>query len=320
MRRIFLILATGLLAGLVGCDAPIKQPSSDTPAVVEAPAPQPPVYPELRASIDANLTEELRAAFRAEVPELVGRLADSGKAGMVIADISDPTAPRVASFDGDQTNYAASLPKVAILYAAFVEIDRGVLVLDDTLRDQMTRMIRNSSNEAATTVFRRVGAERIAEILQAEPWRLYDPAHGGGLWVGRDYGGEVWKRDPVAGQSHGASAMQVARFYYLLSTRQLVSGSSTDEMLEILSKPAIRHKFVIGLADENPNAQLYRKSGTWKQFHADSALVVDPGYRYIVVALVEDEDGAAILEKFVGIADRVIAGNHLKQEVSSPHE
>jgi beta-lactamase class A len=171
-------------------------------------------------------------------------------------------------------------------------------------------MIRNSSNEAATTVFRRVGPERVAEILQAEPWRLYDPDHGGGLWVGRDYGGEVWRRDPVAGQSHGASAMQVARFYYLLATRQLVSEASTDAMLEILSKPAIRHKFVIGLAEENPDARLYRKSGTWKQFHADSALVVDPGYQYIVVALVEDEDGAAILEKFVSIADRVVAGSH----------
>jgi beta-lactamase class A len=207
-------------------------------------------------------------------------------------------------------NYAASLPKIAILYAAFVEIERGAIVLDAALEDQMTRMIRKSSNEAATAVYQRVGPERIAEILQAEPHRLYNTERNGGLWVGRGYGGKTWRQDPIRGVSHGASAMQVARFYYLLATGRLVSPASTEAMLEILSKPGIRHKFVIGLAEDNPDAQLYRKSGTWKNFHTDSALVVDPRYSYIAVAIIEDEDGEAILRRLIRLADRAVANRH----------
>ena len=67
---------------------------------------------------------------------------------------------------------------------------------------------------------------------------------------------------------------------------------------------------MIGLEEDNPDARLYRKSGTWKQFHADSALVVDPGYRYIAVAIVEDEDGAEILETLIGATDRAVALRH----------
>jgi beta-lactamase class A len=267
-------------------------------------------YPELRDSLDERFREDLAGALRDAVPELVERLVAERRAGLVVADISDLRRPLVASFDGDRMNYAASLPKLAILYAAFVEIDRGTLTLNATLEDQLTRMIRNSSNEAATAVYERVGPERIAEILQAPPHRLYDPDNGGGLWVGKGYGGDAWRRDPVAGISHGASAMQVARFYYLLVTGQLVSPESTTAMMEILSAPAIRHKFVIGLANSNPDARLYRKSGTWQQFHADSALVVDPGYRYIAVAIVEDEAGEAILEELIGATDKAVARRH----------
>lgn len=302
MRRVAGSLLLGLSVLLAGCEIPGRRPATQ-------PAP-PPSYPELRDQVDAGFQAELGAALKARLPEVVGRLAAEGRAGLVVADITNPYAPRVASFDGERMSYAASLPKIAILYAAFVEIDRGALVLDDPLRDELTRMIRNSSNPAATAMYERVGPARIAEILQAPPHRLYDPEFGGGLWVGRGYGGETWRRDPLAGISHAASAMQVARFYYLLITGQLVSPESTTAMLEILSDPAIRHKFVIGLAQSNPDARLYRKSGTWKQFHADSALVVDPAFRYIAVAIVEDDGGAEILETLIGVADDVVAGRH----------
>jgi beta-lactamase class A len=50
-------------------------------------------------------------------------------------------------------------------------------------------------------------------------YRLYDPRHYGGLWVGKDYAKSgLWRRDPLHNLSHGATAMQVARFYYLLKT------------------------------------------------------------------------------------------------------
>jgi hypothetical protein len=109
-------------------------------------------------------------------------------------------------------------------------------------------MIRNSSNPAATAILNQVGIAELTVILQSDRFRLYDPEFNGGLWVGKDYsGGLVWKRDPLHNISHGATAMQVARFYYLLATDRLVSPELGKEMREILSKTSIHHKFVRGL-------------------------------------------------------------------------
>jgi hypothetical protein len=40
--------------------------------------------------------------------------------------------------------------KIAILLGAFVQIENGKMVLDETTRTALTQMIRNSSNKAAT--------------------------------------------------------------------------------------------------------------------------------------------------------------------------
>ena len=93
--------------------------------------------------------------------------------------------------------------------------------------------------------------------------------------------------------------MQVARFYYLLVTNRLVSPEHTTEMLEILSKPAIGHKFVKGLKQENPDAKIYRKSGTWRNYHADSGIVETMHGSYIVVVVGEHPEGASDLVRFI---------------------
>ena len=61
-------------------------------------------------------------------------------------------------------------------------------------------------------------------------------------------------------------------------------------MKEVLSNPGIHHKFVKGL-EGRPGVRIYRKSGTWKDFHADSALVEYGNYRYIIVGLAEHPHG-----------------------------
>ena len=256
-------------------------------------------YPRLRESLDPEFKATLKERVRAEFKDTRQQLVKEGKVGIVIVDISDPYHPRVAEENGDVMLYAASLPKIAILLGAYVAAERGDLVIDEELRASMTRMIRNSSNKDATAVLKRVGFERLAEILQSDPYRLYDLEHGGGLWVGREYGGELWQADPVNKITHGASAMQVARFYYLLVTNRLVSPEHTAEMLEILSKPAIKHKFVKGLNETNPDATMYRKSGTWRNFHADSGVVDTEHGRYIVVVIGEHPEGAKDLVRFI---------------------
>lgn len=218
---------------------------------------------------------------------------------VVLVDITRLKKPRVAAVNGNTMIYAASVPKIAILLGAFVEIREGNMTLDDDTRQSLTNMIRYSSNEEATRMLNRVGKERLLEILQSAEFDLYDPEVGGGLWVGKEYGkSPAYQRDPLHNFSHGATAMQVARFYYLLETGQVVGKKLGAEMKAMLGDPGIKHKFVKGL-ENYPDVKIYRKSGSWRQWHGDSAIVEAGGKKYIVVALAEDANGGAWLSRMI---------------------
>ena len=274
---------------------------------------QAPTYPSLWDSFDPDFNQALETALKNEFQGEYRQAVENKKAAFVVVDITDLQHPKVAGVNPDVMLYAASMPKIAILLGAFVKIESGEMSLDDETRSELTRMIRKSSNEAATAVLKRVGIENLAEILQSDKYRLYDPEHNGGLWVGRDYsGGPLWRRDPLNNISHGATAMQAARFYYLAVTGRLVSEQYFDDLAEIMSNPGIAHKFVKGIKESNPDAEIYRKSGTWKKFHADSGVIVDKerGYQYIIVALVEHPKGADGLARFAAVVDETLDSLH----------
>ncbi len=262
-----------------------------------------PLYPMLRERFNDTLQDELEVVLKRQ-----GLLSAVQRKQLSVAlvDITHLDHPRVAAVNGDEMIYAASLPKIAILLGAFVLIEQGDMHLDEATRETLTQMIRVSSNTAATEVLHRVGKQTLANILQSNRYRLYDPAVNGGLWVGKAYGKTpAWQRDPLHHLSHGATAMQVARFYYLLETQQLVSPALSLEMKEMLSKPALQHKFVKGL-QARPGSRIYRKSGTWKHWHADSALVERDRYRYIVVALAHHPHGSKWLSQLIVPLDDLV--------------
>jgi len=284
----FLIVIAGLL--MFGCEGP---------------------YPSLWKSGDHRLQEDFEAALRKEFGGEFKEEVGEKRIGIALVDITDLDNPRVAQINGNEMIYAASLPKIAILLGAFVEIEQGRMTLDKETREVLTRMIRVSSNEDATKILHRVGFQNLADILQSKRYRLYDPIHNGGLWVGRDYGGgEEWQRDPLHDISHGATAMQTARFYYLAITGRLVAPEWTDDFLNFFADPGIRHKFVRGLTRENPDAVVYRKSGTWRNFHADSGIVLDDNYMYILTAISENRRGEEELQRLVRVADELMQKRH----------
>jgi beta-lactamase class A len=84
----------------------------------------------------------------------------------------------------------------------------------------------------------------------------------------------------------------------LLETGQVVGEDLSAEMKAMLGDPGINHKFVKGLA-RHPEAQIYRKSGSWKRWHSDSALIEVGDKKYIVVGLVEDTNGGAWLSRMI---------------------
>jgi len=226
---------------------------------------------------------------------------------VVLVDITDPSSPRMAYVNPNEMMYAASLPKIAILLGAFERVSNGEMTLDTQTREKLAHMIRNSSNRAATEMLNRVGKAYLADLLQSSRYRLYDPEKNGGLWVGKEYSKTgVWKRDPLHNLSHGATALQVARFYYMLQTGRLVSPELSREMKAILANPAIEHKFVKGLKSVHPDSRIYRKSGTWKQYHSDSAIIEHDGRRYIAVALAKNRRGGKWLSDLIVAMDNLI--------------
>jgi beta-lactamase class A len=216
------------------------------------------------------------------------------KLGVVFVDITEVEKPRVASVNGDVMMYAASLPKIAVLLAVYESAAEGRLEIDKQIEEEVERMIRDSSNSAATDLMNRVGKEYIAQVLLKPRYRLYDPTRGGGLWVGKDYAkAGLWRRDPLHNLSHGATAMQVARFYYLLETENLVTPEYSREMKRVLGNTRLHHKFVRVLERINPAALLFRKSGTWRTHHSDSVLAERGDSGYIAVALSDSSQGTS---------------------------
>jgi len=268
-----------------------------------------------------NASKHLQKKLDQSIKALhLSRPVKQKRLAVALVDITDPSNPRVAQVNGDDMMYAASLPKIAVLLTAFELIKQGKLPLNDETRATMTRMIRYSSNRDATTMIDMVGKDRINQVMALPKYKLYDPQHNGGLWVGKEYAGTAaFHRDPLHHLSHGASAIQVARFYYMLQTGNLVSPQYSAEMKSIMSNPRINHKFVKGLdAMNNPDIQMYRKSGSWRDWHADSALIEHDGHRYIAVALAHDPKGGEWMKKLIHEMDDIIiarapVGNDLAQ-------
>jgi beta-lactamase class A len=237
---------------------------------------------------------------------------EAGKKQLSVAliDLSGSGPPRVASVNGDVMLYAASLPKIAVLLGAFEKIAQGKMTLDEATEYRLSRMIKASSNRYATEMMNKVGKEYIARVLLSPRYRLYDPEHNGGLWVGKDYAkAGLWRRDPLHNLSHGATAMQVARFYYLLVTENLVTPEHSRKMREILADSELDHKFVRALRRIDPNAAVSRKSGSWSTFHSDSVLVERDGHRYIAVALSNNAKGSQWLGRIITKLDALLVKN-----------
>jgi len=232
---------------------------------------------------------------------------ENKKLMIALVDITNPTRPRMASYNNDDMIYAASLPKIAIMLGAFQAAKSGRLIMDEELESLIRQMIRDSSNSAATQVLERVGIDYLARVLTSERYLLYDTDRNGGLWVGKPYAKEpVWRRDPLHHLSHGATPFEVARFYYLLETGRLVSPEASARMKAILANSSIDHKFVHALNEARPGSRIFRKSGSWGNYHADSAIVERDGRKYIAVALANNRLASEWLARLIVGLDDII--------------
>lgn len=234
------------------------------------------------------------------------KLVDDQKMAVGLILLNDTSNVKFASVNGNNIMYAASLPKIAILLAAMDAIEKGEIKETNALKSDMRRMMSRSDNEAATRIMDMLGFEKIEHVLKDPKYMLYDEEQGGGLWVGKRYA-QTGRRypEPIKGISHAATVNQVCRFYYMLVYGKLVSYDRSSQMLGYMQDPELHHKFVNTLEKIAPKAKLFRKSGTWHNFHADSILVWGPGRKYVLVALAEDSDGEHILRELALKVDAI---------------
>lgn len=236
------------------------------------------------------------------------KLIANKKLAVGLVDLADPYNVRYAAVNGDEMMYAASLPKIAVLLAAEDAIAKGELKATNEVLSDMRLMISKSNNQATTRMIDRVGYKKISGVLTDPQYKLYDKKHGGGLWVGKRYAaGGARNPDPLEGLSHAASVSQVCRFYYMMAMGKLVNSERSEHMLQMMGDPGLHHKFVNTLDRTAPGAKLYRKSGSWKNFHSDSVLVWgDQWQRYILVGLAEDAEGEQIMRDLVVAVEDIL--------------
>lgn len=273
----------------VNCDTDNSQCSID------------PIYDLYSNNLQSELEREINKNPRWK--NLVGKNMMS----VGIVDLTNLNDIQYAGINDTYMMYAASLPKIAVLLAAMDAIDKGELEDTPEVRNDMRIMISKSNNQATTRMIDRVGYAKIEQVLRMPKHKLYDEKEGGGLWVGKRYAaGGKRSPDPMKGLSHAATTRQVCSFYYQLAMGNLVSEERSAEMLEIMEKPALHHKFVNTLDRIAPKARVFRKSGSWKNFHSDSVLVWGPDRKYIMVALIDNDYGEQIMRDLVIPLEKVI--------------
>lgn len=256
---------------------------------------------------DERLQEDLSQVINTNVKWK--RLVSQKKMAVGIILLNDTSNVRFASINGTDIMYAASLPKIAILLAAMDAVEKGEIKETEALKTDMRKMMSRSDNDASTRIMDMLGFEKIENVLKDPRYLLYDEEQGGGLWVGKRYA-KTGRRypEPIKGISHAATVNQVCRFYYMLTYGKLVSYERSAQMLDYMKDPELHHKFVNSIEQIAPKAKLFRKSGTWHDFHADSILVWGPNRKYVLVALAEDSDGEKILRELAIKIDTSING------------
>lgn len=253
-----------------------------------------------RTPVDASFQEALERTDR-RLRDAHGMTAHHTAVGVL-----DLLSLRLALIRPDHMEYAASIPKMAILLAYFQLHPEAASGLPPTTARELGQMIKASSNEMATKFSRQLGLAQIQRALHL--YNFYDPLQGGGLWMGKHYGDNSERfGDPLGDNSHAATVRQVLRFYLLLEQGKLVSPPASAQMRALFDSPDTPHdriKFVKGL--EGRPRQIRRKWGSWEDWLHDSAVVSGPGRHYIIVGLTHHPRGDEYLQDLAVAVDDLL--------------
>src|SRR6267378_3384560 len=202
-----------------------------------------PADPKLQAELE-TIDTTLRAKY--------GMTSEQTEVGLL-----DLNTLRLAMIHPDREEYAASVPKIGILFAYFQLHPEAATNLNAQTRHELGLMTKASNNDMAAKFSRELGLKQIQAVLNSS--HFYDTNHGGGIWVGK--------------HSHAATVRQLIRFFLMLEQGKLVSPAASKTMRNIFKSPEIPHddiKIVMGLAGRD--VQIIRKWGSWEDWFHDAAV------------------------------------------------
>jgi len=290
--------------------------------------------PALQSFLDSSLRE-----IGSQDPKL---LASSPR--IAVIDLSSQGTPALAQIRGNERVYPASVVKFVYLMAAYSWQERGRLVIDASLDQQLSEMIRESSNQATRKVFSRLTATEPGPELAPADYALFrdrrlvvkkwleaigisdlhtvSPTYdGGGDLFGRDeqflrdrsVDGALPSRDGQFANRQAMTAAGTARLLALLATDRALTAEDSAIVRgrmkrNIAEQPHLAHR-IAGGAAQVPGSEVYSKSGTWGPIYADAGIVRHASGRQFVLAFFTDASppyrGEAIAELTQRLAEHL---------------
>jgi hypothetical protein len=171
-----------------------------------------------------------------------------------------------------------------------------------------------ASNYAVATLVRDLGFAYIASSLIQSG--LYDPARGGGLWLGADHDGILWSGAPAGGSSQSGTAGSLAAYMTLLAQDRLVSASASRGIRALLDKdsttaPTLQSPFENAVERKFGSARVFEKLGAAAGGVDECALIewpaASPRLRYVAISL---RSSSTVLEKLIVELHKIVAANN----------
>jgi hypothetical protein len=110
----------------------------------------------------------------------------------------------------------------------------GAIDFSPAIDGHLRKMIAESNTHSSGQVIDALGFQYLNGALAAEG--LFSRTYGG-LWLGANYNGKNWKKEPITNITHiGATATATARFLTLLEDNRLVSPEASVEMRRLMGQ------------------------------------------------------------------------------------
>src|SRR5262245_50674996 len=300
------VLSTFLGAGVVSAGAP-PSPAAEWLSTVQQ-------SPELQEFLDKTI-----AGLEARDPRL-----RAAAVRVALMDLAHGDPPRLAHYHGTDPIYPASVVKFVYLMAAYRWQEEGRLRIEGSLDQELSEMIRQSSNQATRKVFarltdtepgpelspeayrdfreRRLAVKRWLVSLGIEDLHCVNPTYdGNGDLFGRDlqFIGDATVPGGL-GRSNGSAANRQAMT--AIGTAKLLALLATDRALTPADSAIVRTRMrrdpkeqphlaarIAGGAARVGGLEVYAKSGTWGPIYADAGIVrqVPSGRQMVIVVFTE---------------------------------